>query len=523
MNPFLQRHASVVSGMLSGFDRVRFRGTLRLLANAAGLGCLLSYLGVLLKDFKEYAQSASEQVKAASLASALSAGRPVRYLSDPSIRKEQVARQIVKQDGIGQGLICVLSAVEPCWSFHIHRNRQEKRLELASGYRKCLHLYHYYQHPQLGFMHARLQTWFPFNLFVCINGREWLARQLDQARIGYVRRDNCFTRVADIPAAQALLDRQLKTNWQTMLGRIGQQVNPGLATLLARRPVDYYWSAEETEWASDVMFGNPAQLGQLYPRLIRHGMESLGSTDVMRFLGHATATTATRVHGNFTREVVSDVTRRPEGMRIKHRVDHNAVKMYDKQGSVLRVETIINNTRQLKVLRRKQGQTKGKPTWQKMRKGVADLKRRAAVSQASNERYLKAMAAVEQTVPLGKLTEELCRPVKWKKRRSRALNLLSSQDLSLLEAVSRGEFMINGLRNRDLQQLLYASPAKDDPEKKRRSAAVTRKLRLLRAHGLIRKISATHRYMVSDKGRLAITALLAARNANATTLARAAA
>jgi hypothetical protein len=519
MIPFVQRHAAIVTGMLSGFDRVRFRGTLRLLANASGLGCLLAYLGVRLKDFKEYAQSASEQIKSASLESAASLGRPVRYLSDPSIRKEEVARKIAAEDGITQGLIGVLTAVEPCWSFHIHRNREEKRLELVSGYRKCLHLYHYYQHPQLGFMHARLQTWFPFNLFICINGREWLARQMDRAQIGYVRRENCFTHVEDVPAAQTLLDQQLKTNWQTLLGRIEQQVNPGLATLMARRPVDYYWSAEETEWASDVMFRKPAQLAQLYPRLIRHGMESLGSGDVMRFLGQATEA---KVHGHFTGEVVSDVQRRPEGMRIKHRVDRNAVKMYDKQGSVLRVETIINNTRQLKVLRRKEGQTKGKLTWQKMRKGVADLKRRAQVSQASNERYLKAMETVEQTVPLGQLTEKLCQPVRWKKKKSRALNPLSGQDLELLEAVNRGEFMINGLRNRDLQLLLYASPARDEVEKKRRSAAVTRKLRLLRAHGLIRKISSTHRYMVSDKGRLAITALLTARNADTATLARAA-
>jgi hypothetical protein len=519
VNSFVQRHSQSVTGMLSGFDRVRFRGTLRLLANASGLGCLLGYLGILLKDFKEYAQAASEQIKSASLEMASTTGRPIRYLSDPSIRKEEVARQIAIEDGITQGLICVLSAVEPCWSFHVHRNRQEKRLELVSGYRKCLHLYHYYQHPLMGFMHARLQTWFPFNLFVCINGREWLARQMDQAQIDYVRRENCFTHVEDVAAAQSLLDRQLKTNWSTVLGRIGQQVNPGLDVLLARRPVDYYWSAEETEWASDVMFRKPAQLASLYPRLIRHGMESLGSGDVMRFLGQADKA---QIHGNFTGEVVSDLKQRPEGMRIKHRVDHNAVKMYDKQESVLRVETIINNTRQLKVLRRKEGQTKGKPTWQKMRKGVADLKRRAQVSQACNERYLNAMATVEQTLTLGKITGKLCQPVIWKQKRSRALNPLSHQDLTLLEAAGRGEFMINGLRNRDIQQLLYATPTKDEVEKKRRSAAVTRKLRLLRAHGLIRKVSSTHRYMVTDKGRLAISVILAARNADAPKLAKAA-
>lgn len=77
MNGFLQRHAASVTGMLSGFDRIRFRGTIRLLANASGLAAVLSYLGVLLKDFKDYAMALSEQLKAASLAMAESAGRPV--------------------------------------------------------------------------------------------------------------------------------------------------------------------------------------------------------------------------------------------------------------------------------------------------------------------------------------------------------------------------------------------------------------------------------------------------------------
>jgi hypothetical protein len=95
----------------------------------------------------------------------------------------------------------------------------------------------------------------------------------------------------------------------------------------------------------------------------------------------------------------------------------------------------------------------------------------------------------------------------------RALNPWSVQDASLLEIVNRGEFAINGFRNRDVRLLLFSTQGTQQKQKSR-AGAVTRKIRLLRAHGLIRKVSGAHRCVVSEKGRRIITALLAARQAN---------
>lgn len=531
MNSFLQRHASSVTGMLSGFDRVRFRGTIRLLANASGLGAVMSFLGVLLKDFKDFASGLSEELKAASLAMALSANRPVRYLASSHVRKEDVARQIARDGGIKNGLICVLTAVEPCWSFHVRRDPKLKKLVLESSWRKCLHLYHYFMHEELGFCHARVQSWLPFNVHVCVNGREWLGRQMDRAVLSYQRRENCFTAVSDPARAQALLDEQLTVDWAKMLDGIMRQAHPGNATMFPRRPMDYYWSADESEWASDVMFKRPADLSALYPSLVRHGMQNLSSVDVMRFLGakgggassSSSAAPAPSVHPNFVGEIVTDLRRRPEGVRIKHRVNANSIKMYDKQASVLRVETTINNTREFKVYRTAEGAAAdAKPSWQKMRKGVADMHRRAQVCQAANERYLDAMAGVEDSTPLKELTAPLCRSVTWKGRPVRGLNLLSEKDATLLEHVGRGEFILNGFRNRDLRDLLFKTPAPDASEARRRSGQATRMIRMLRAHGLIHKVARTHRYIVSPKGRNAITALMSAREADTAKLAKAA-
>jgi hypothetical protein len=256
--------------------------------------------------------------------------------------------------------------------------------------------------------------------------------------------------------------------------------------------------------------------------LIHHGLTSFLSPDVMRFLGRK-APARGGLPPRLEAEVVSDVKRRPEGVRIKHRVGENSVKMYDKQGSVLRVETTINDVDQFKTFRAPENQPDAAPSWQRMRKGVADLHRRAEVSQASNDRYLTALASVDNATPLGKLAARLCRPVTYKGRRVRALNPQAPADAALIEAISRGEFTLNGLRNQDLRRLLFAKPGRTKAEQKRQAAAVSRKLRLLRAHRLIRKVPHTHRYHLSDTGRTIVTALMAARNANTLELTRMAA
>lgn len=513
MNSFIQRHSSAIVGVLNGFDRVRVRGTLRWLCYPDGMGKYLSKMKVLLKDFKSFTTSITDMIRQASTQAAESAGRPVKYLSSPSTRKEDVAREIAEQDDIQKGLICILSSVEPCWSFAVGPNPHTRQLELRYQQRKCLHYYHYHMHPQLGFMHVRFQTWFPFTVHVCLNGREWLARQLDQAGVAYLRKGNCFVRIADLSSAQKRLDRQLRENWRKLLDALVPQFNPLHTKLISDGRAGYYWSIESSEWATDIMFEDAASLGRLYPLLIRHGMQTLGSREVLRFLGRRLQVRS-GVHPNFSGEVISDLRERPEGVRIKHRVNSNSVKMYDKQGSVLRVETTINDAQDIKVYRRAEGDPSGEKRWRSLRKTVADVYRRAQVSQAANERYLASMATLADHTPLGDLVEKHCQPLKWRGKRVRALNPLSSHDACLLQAANQGEFLINGFRNRDLRRKLFGEDPADKEQHKRRAAAVTRKIRLLRAHGLVRKVSKTRRYIVTKKGQIIMNALSAARTAD---------
>jgi hypothetical protein len=523
MKSFIQKHEKDVMGALSGFDRLVFRGHIRRLSFGEGMTSYLSSIGVLLKDFGKHVLQVTARLKAASCALAQRTLRPIRYLQSSQIHKDDIARQIAAQDNISEGLICVLTCVEPCQSFEIYRNREIKKLELQHRFRKCLHIYHYFLDPQFGFMSARIQTWFPMSIQVCINGREWLARQMDVQGIGYQQRDNCFTWIEDLSRARELMDRLLRSSWSIILNKIAGELNPIHNELFDQFPSIYYWSVYQSEWATDIMFKSPERLAKIYPQLLRHAITTFQSPDVMRFLGRKIPPQGNIPHA-FAGEVLTHLKERPEGIRIKHWMGINHIKLYDKQGSDLRVETTINNPHDFKVFRLKEGDPNADIDWRPLRKGIADLYRRAEVSQAANNRYLNALACANDTQSLGSLTEKLCRPTNWKQKRVRAINPYAPADLKLLRAVSRGEFNINGFRNRDLRNILYSQDKElTDKEKRSQSAAVTRKIRLLRAHGLIKKVQKTNRYLLTTDGSKAITALVAALNASSDLLMKSAA
>jgi hypothetical protein len=284
------------------------------------------------------------------------------------------------------------------------------------------------------------------------------------------------------------------------------------ARMFGNFPVSYYWTTYQSEWAIDVVFRQAAVLRRLYPRLVHYGMTTLGSTDVLRYLGRP-VTLQGQVPKTFRGEVVSDLKWREEGVRIKHSVNGNSVKLYDKAftavGSVLRAETTIHRGGEFRVFRRKEGDARGKKSWRVLRGGVADLHRRAEISERAAERYLDALAGVDEQTTLEELIERLGQPRPWKGRRVRALRPLG-EDRALLETIRRGEFTLNGFRNRDLQKTFFVAAAADLREARRRSAWVSRKLQLLRAHGLIRKVSGTYRYQLTETGQKAIAAILTA-------------
>lgn len=462
----------------------------------------LRHLGILLKDYSEWALDLSDRMKQSCLADAVRLNRPVVYLPSSGVRKDELARQILAENPVTDGLICVLTCLEPCRTFRIRGNRQTHHLELRTEQTRCLHVYKYWLDSQFGFMGARLQTWLPCEVQVWINGREWLARRMDRKGIAYRRHDNCFPWIDDFPAAQRMFNQMQRTRWIRGLDRVLSRLCPTYTKRLDGNAP--YWTAFQTEWATDVCFNSPESLRSLYRPLVRGAMTALGCNDVLRFL---------KKRADFGGEVDSSFRRREEGVRVKHYAGGNSVKAYDKGETVLRIETTINQPGQFRVYRAKQGEEDGGKAWRPLRKSVVDLHRRAEVSQQINDRYEEALASLDTTQELIDLVAPICRSIRRDGVRYRALRPWSEEDRRLLEVVSRAEHVAAGFTNGDIAGHLYPGEHGDKRERGRIASRVCYRIRLLRRHGVIRKVKNQRRYQVTTQGRQMLTAILAAQHA----------
>jgi hypothetical protein len=513
MERFLLRHEGRIAGSISGFDRMLFRGILRSIAFVEGMERFLGSEGVLLKDFGRYMQRLSEGIKQRARRIADEKQRPMQYLGSSRTSKEEIARQIAKRDGIQNGLICILSAVEPCSAFDVTKDAKRKRLRLVKRDRKCLHLYFYYWDPEFGLMHIRLQTWAPFHVQVCVNGREWLARQLDRKKMGYEKHDNCFTQIDDLAQAQQILNTLVERKWVKWLQQQVVAIHPYLEKQSQPRFYPYYWTLSQCEYATDVMFHQATMLETLYPALLRHAIEQFRTADVLRFLGRRI------IPSRFQGEIRSHMGYRIDGVRIKHWVEENSIKMYDKAGSVLRIETTINNTKRFRVRRRVTRYGRKIMDWTTMRKGIVDIRRRVQLCQAANNRYLEALAVVGTPTPSHRILDPVIQPVTARGRRFRPLRPISPDDSSFFKEILSAQYLLQGVRNRDLRHALYPNDARDSLLCRRTSGRVTRRLQLFCMHGLLFRVPKTQYYRVTKKGHTVMNTALRFRSIDVALLA----
>jgi hypothetical protein len=483
---FLKKHAQNITGTISCFDRILFKGHLPISWGGA-MERFMGMQGLLIKDFKRFVTQQSERVKAHAKLMAQKAKRPYIHLNR-LIRKEDMARQIAARDGVASGLVCVIAAVEACQSFRLLYG--EGRPRIVNAPRKCLCLYFYFVDRQFGLMHVRIQTWFPFTVQVCLNGHEWLARKMDKHGIAYQKLDNAFVRIQDSRRAQRFADGFVRKNWPRILRVLARRVNPLLDGLL--KGFGYYWVVEQAEFATDVIFKDRPALKPLYKELVKHAVVCFTAEDVLTFLGK-------KLHGNFTGEVHTHYKKRYPGARVKHRIAQNGIKMYDKHGIVLRIETVINRPYAFKV--RRWGKRKGKHVmgWFPMAKGVANLYRYAEVCIASNRRYLGALASVADPSQAQASLRNLAKPLRKNGRTHRGFNPASDDDTRLFAVIMRGEHAIMGFRNSDIRHHLFTT-AKTQRHKRRQSAHVSRLLKRLHVRRLIAKIPRSRRWRLTPDG-----------------------
>jgi hypothetical protein len=506
MGRFEDIHRDRICGSLTMFDRLIFKGHLTRLYVPGAVRALLWSQGVPMTSFAGYVRDATDALIAHAEAIAREAGRPSIYLQRSTTRdhgrsKEAMAREIAARDGITEGLVCVLRAVEPCRSFAV-RKSGESLIDVVPATRQCLRFYFYVIDPEFGFMHVRLQSWLPFEIQVYVNGREWLARQLDATGVGYLRQDNALLRIDDLDTACELCDRFAHRAWPRLLNAFARWANPHLHTIEEADFGGYYWVLDQAEVATDVMFRDRPTLAAVMPDLVRHATLHLSSADVLHFLGR-------KLHPSLAAEVLTDAKRRPEGWRVKHRLARNWIKAYDK-ASVLRVETTINNPREFRVLRIVTDDNgRRERRWRPMNKGVCNMWRYFQVGIGANRRYLEALAAAQPNGEGVAALDALCRSRNRNGRHHARFNPLHPADLALFRAVLAGGNTIVGFRNHDLVHHLYPRPPANDDERRRRCARTARLIAKLRGHGLCAKVRGARLYRVTPHGQRVLAAALA--------------
>jgi hypothetical protein len=294
MESFVRKHQKKINGTLGCFDRMLFRGYLPI-QNGCAMAYFLNQDHIVFKNLKDFLTNSANRINKHAKAMADKSGRPIQYLAVPA-RKEDLARKMAEEEGIQRGRVCIFSVLEPCRTFSLKFQKGGPRLEPAR--RKCLFIYYYFMDREFGLIHVKLQTWFPMQIQIYVNGHDWLERKLTANGIPFTKHDNVFLRIEDWKRAQKLSDRFTGLNWPWILQRYARYVNPLLKDLL--RGYQHYWVTSQSEYSTDIAFKSSSDLRELFPRLLSHSTLCLGAKDVMGFLGR-------KLTGHFLGEIISDM------------------------------------------------------------------------------------------------------------------------------------------------------------------------------------------------------------------------
>jgi len=512
MKKLLARFGKAVKGVLTGFDRIVFKGTILPLAYPQGAMNFLRWRGVLNRDYKQWMEAQTDAlISSVEQHAREQCGEPIKHLNTWRVDKEKEARQRQQDTGIGTGLIGVWSCQESCRSYRANYSAEKGYPQLGSYTAQTKHLYLYLDHQEYGWMNVRLQTWFPYHIQVALNGREWLRRRLEKSEVDFLRQGNKFLHIEDYVLAQRYLNQQLDRNWPHLLNSFLPIAFPTMRETLGPY-LSYYWTLWQSEWATDLIMDRPADLTESVTALLRHAWITGNSTRVLRYLGRP-VTVSGRPDRRCNETVTSRVCEFHDGVRVRHWVDHNSAKVYNELNN-LRFEVTMNAPKMFKVYRRAQGESPDTPKrLRPMRKGVADIPLRAKVCQEINDRVMDDVSTFSDEAPLRDLLSPHIRARTQQGRRVRALDV-TGKDRDLLEAISDPAFAVSGITNAGLRQKLRSTCWGAGRTDAQLSARVSRHLRLLRHHGLIRKVANRNRYQLTDKGRQLTTAVHAMLSAS---------
>jgi hypothetical protein len=481
-----ERYDERIAGVLSCYDRVVITGTLPTICYAEGMTRFLYASGIKIFDYPAFAQTLRDRVRDAAASLAATAGLTIEHIAKSHIRKEAVVQRVLEQRGEHPGLVHIISAMEACDAYRPWHDKATHKTFIRPDSGKCLHYYFYFMDAAFGLIYLRVPTYCPFRLQFYCNGHNWLARRLTVEGIDYTMVDNAFARIGDWSRAQELADAFSPERLHRTLDRYASECCP-VSDVFGQ---SYHWSLMQVEYATDLAFRSTITLGPLYEQLVRESVISVKADQVASFLGR-------KITPQLAQEIGSQFSTRIEGTCVKHRFGKASIKMYDKAGIVLRIETTTNDVSFFKHHRKVEH--RDGPSTREMapvKKSIYSLIDLREILLGCNKRYLAHLSALDDFSAGRRALDRLTKSREVDGRTVKGINFFEAGDKALLQAMQNPRVNIAGIRRGDLMPgLRMFSPAR-----------LSRQLRRLRDIGVIKRVTGTYRYYLTKAGRAAAAA-----------------
>jgi len=491
MQNFIERHGAKIKGVISCFDRIVLTGTIPGICYAEGMTSVLFKKNIQIFDYTNFVEPMREEIRLNAEKLAAENGLEIDFIRKKNFRKEDRIDDIIKQRGAHPGLVHIFSAMEPCTAYKPWHNKKTHKTYLKTVPGKCLHYYFYFITAEFGLCYLRVPTWAPFRLQFYCNGHNMLASRLRKKKTNSKILDNVFVQIDDFDKAQNLADGINARRIHRQLDKIVRQYCP----IIRHFTHSYHWSFMQIEYATDIVFEKKNDLKSIYDEIVRTAIHSVKTENIATFLGR-------KLHGSYQDEMGNNFNTRIEGTCIKHRMGKVAIKMYDKFGIVLRVETVTNDVSFFKHHRKVEHRD---GTWEMktapLKKSIYSLPMLLELMKASNRRYIEFISAIDDPTSGIRDLNKISKSAKEGDRSYRGFNLFDNDDLELFSAIIRGEFNISGFSNKSLRKVI----------KGKKGHQVSRLLKRLRKHGLIKKIGNTYKYYLTALGRIVTATALKLR------------
>ena len=499
----LEQNKEKINGILETFDRMIINGYILQLCNYRQFLYYLIQNNIKLKDFDKFALSQTEALCNHIDNYIKDNNCETIYLNSGKIDKNEIVMNELDKKDNKCGLITALSVVEICNTMTVKPNKESEKLEVTQKPTKCKHYYFYYNDDEFGLMYLKIQTWFPYNVQIYINGREYLSKIFDKNNIKYEMYNNSFSYIEDFDKVQELANNILNQKISDSFDSLISKINPLLPNIKKIFSASYYWCIDQCEFATDINFKSRQDLENIYKTLVETTYFTFSSEDIYSFFGR----NISRIHNFSKGEIVSDLRHRHQGYRIKFKINNNQIKMYDK-GNNLRIEVTINNPKDFKVMKEKEKIIEHKEiikekVWTPMGKSISNLYRYVEISKSITKRYIESLPEIDLTKPTLSEVKNVSEKIEVNNKTISGFNLLNNETLKVIQVISNGKYLINGFTNKSIRKEIF-----EDSDSSYIINKTTRLLYKLRVHGIIKKVARKNKYYPTTNGRNLISSIL---------------